>query len=78
LQYAFKRPCLKIDDKILEQYVGEYEVRSTIHLKLEREDNQLVGIVPGSPKITICAETEKDFYINGQLSNIHFQKDKTV
>lgn len=77
LQYAFKKPCLKIDDKILEQYVGEYEVNPQFHIKMEREDDQLFGIIPGSPKIPIYAESEKDFYIIGQYFLIHFEKDKT-
>ena len=77
LQYAFKKPCLKLDNKILEQYVGEYEINPQFHIKVVREDNQLVGIAPGNQKIPICAETEKDFYIKGQYANIHFQKDET-
>jgi predicted alpha/beta superfamily hydrolase len=76
LQYAFKRPCLKIDDNILEQYVGEYEVNPQFHVKIAREDNQLVGIAPGNQKIPLCTETEKDFHVNGQFLNIHFMKDK--
>ena len=77
LQYSFKRLSLNIDRKILEQYVGEYEIGPQMKARLELEDNQLVGIVPGSPKMTIYAETEKDFYIKGSLLNIRFQKDKT-
>ena len=77
LQYAFMRPSLSIDRKILEQYEGEYEIDSQIKFKLELDDNQLVGLVTGSPKMTIYAETEKDFYIKGSFINIHFQKDKT-
>jgi predicted esterase len=77
LQYTFKKPCLKIDDKILEQYVGEYEINPQVHIKVVREDNQLIGIGPGNQKIPVCAETEQDFYIKGQYSNIHFQKDQT-
>jgi len=72
LQYVFKKPCLNLDNKILEQYIGEYEVDSQFHIKIVRENNQLVGIAPGNQKIPVCAETEKDFYIKGQLSNIHF------
>ena len=77
LQYAFKKPCLNLDEKILDQYVGEYEVNLQFHIKVVREENQLVGIVPGNQKIPICAATEKDFYIKGSYANFHFQKDVT-
>ena len=77
LQYSFKRISLNIDRKILEQYVGEYEIGPQMKAKLGIEDNQLVGIIPGNPKMTIYAETEKDFYIIGSFLNIHFQKDNT-
>jgi predicted alpha/beta superfamily hydrolase len=77
LQYVFEKPCLKIDDKILNQYVGEYEINPQFHFKIVREDNQLVGIAPGNQKIPFYAETEKDFYIKGQFFLIHFEKDKT-
>jgi predicted alpha/beta superfamily hydrolase len=77
LQYVFRKPCLNLDNKILEHYVGEYEVNSQFHIKIVREDNQLVGIAPGNQRIPVCAETEEDFYINGQFSTFHFQKDTT-
>ena len=77
LQYTFQKPSLKIDDKILDQYVGEYKINPQFHIKVVREDGQLIGIAPGNQKIPIWAETEQDFYIKGQYSNIHFQKDQT-
>jgi hypothetical protein len=77
LQQVFKRPSIKVDQEILERYVGEYEINPQLHVKLEREGSQLVGIAPGSPKMTIYAETEKDFYIMGAYLIIHFQKDDT-
>ena len=75
LQYVCQRPNLKLDDKILDQFVGDYEINPQVHIKIVREDHQLVGIAPVNQKIPLCAETEKDFYINGQLLNIRFQKD---
>jgi hypothetical protein len=77
LQQVFQRPSIKVDKKILEQYVGEYEINPQLTVKLELEGDQLVGIAPGSPKMTMSAESEKDFYIKGAFFNLHFQKDGT-
>jgi predicted esterase len=77
LQQVFQRPSLKVDKKILEQYVGEYEISPQLNVKLELEGDQLVGIAPGSPKMTLFAESVKDFYIKGAFFNLHFQKDGT-
>jgi predicted alpha/beta superfamily hydrolase len=75
LQQVFKRPSIKVDKKILEQYVGEYEINPQLHVNLELEGNQLIGIAPDSPRMPILAETEKDFSIIGSYFFIHFQKD---
>jgi hypothetical protein len=77
LQFVYTKPIVNIDPKVLDQYVGEYEVNPQFHVNLEREGNQLIGIAPGSPKAAILAETEKDFYVKGQYLFIHFQKDST-
>jgi len=75
LQYVFKRPHLNLDKKILEQYVGEYEVNPQMHVNLKLEGNQLIGIAPGSPRMPLYPETEKDFSIIGSYFSIHFQMD---
>jgi len=75
LQQVFQRPSIKVDKKILEQYTGVYEIYPQVNITLELEGDQLVGIAPGSPKMTVSAETEKDFYVKGAFFNLHFQKD---
>lgn len=77
LQYVFKRPSIKVDQKILEQYIGEYEINPQIHIKVEREGSQLIGIGPDGSKMPVFAESEKDFYAIGQYLFIRFQKDST-
>jgi predicted alpha/beta superfamily hydrolase len=76
LQYVFERPSINIDQRILDQYVGEYEINPQFHIKVEREDNNLVEIAPDSSKVMVYAKTEKDFYRKGQYHLIHFEKDK--
>jgi predicted alpha/beta superfamily hydrolase len=75
LQQVFKRPNIKVDKKILEQYAGEYEIDPQTIIKLAAENGQLVAYLPGNLKMDLSAETETDFYIVGGFVNAHFIKD---
>jgi predicted alpha/beta superfamily hydrolase len=75
LQFVYAKPTVNIESKVLDQYVGEYEINPQYLVKLEREGDRLVGTAPGSPKATLYAETEKDFYVKGLYLFLHFQKD---
>jgi hypothetical protein len=48
-----------------------------LRIKLQKENNRLVALVPDHPKIYPDAETEEDFYIKGVFLFIHFEKDRT-
>ncbi len=76
LQYAFARPCLGIDPKILEKYSGEYELGPQFIAKLVVENGKLVAFLPTGQKIGVCAETDKDFYVVGGFLNMHFVEGK--
>ena len=60
---------------MLDQYVGMYQVTPEFKIKIEREENRLVAIPPDGTKLTVYAESEKDFYLKGQYLLIHFKKD---
>jgi len=76
LQFVYEKPIVSVEPRVLDQYVGEYEVNPQFHVLVQREGNRLVGIAPGSPKLMLYAETEKDFYSKGQYLLLHFQKDE--
>jgi len=75
LQFVFKRPSLKLDDSILEQYVGNYVAGPGYSIQLINEDSQLIAILPDDQKFALSAESEKDFYLPGQYMFLHFKKD---
>jgi hypothetical protein len=75
LQFVYAKSEVYINSGILDQYAGEYEINPQLHVMIERDCNRLVGIAPGSPRLTFYADTEKDFYSKGQYLIIHFQKD---
>ena len=75
LQFAYLRPSINLDDAVLEKYSGNYEIMKGINVKLTVEDHQLVAYAPGSPKLILEAETDKDFYYKGAYLFLHFKKD---
>lgn len=77
LQSVYAKPDLKVDPKVLDQYVGEYEINPQVHISVERDGDRLVGIGPDKSKMILHAETEKDFYIKGSFLLVQFQKDES-
>jgi len=77
LQFVYAKPVVKVDPKILDQYVGEYQVNPQLRITVERDVDRLVAIGPDNTKLTFTAESDKDFYINGEYLMIHFQRDES-
>jgi hypothetical protein len=75
LQHIFARKSITVNPAILDRYVGEYEINPQVHVKVDHENGSLVARIPGSPAITVFAESENDFYIKGTYLVVHFQKD---
>jgi predicted alpha/beta superfamily hydrolase len=74
LQFVFAKPSLNVSSKILDQYVGTYQITSEIKIKIEKKGGHLVALTPDGEKIELFAETEEDFYANGQYLFAHIQK----
>ncbi len=76
LQFVFAKPIVAVDAAILDQYAGTYQAGPEFNIKIVREENRLVMIAPDSSKLTVLAESEKDFYLKGQYLFIHFKRDE--
>lgn len=79
LQFVFRRPAIKVDPEILQNYVGTYRDGAR-GLKITLQEQNLSVSFGGSQSQTLQAETAKDFYADGILLNIHFAEgsDKTI
>ncbi len=75
LQFVFAKPSVMVDAVILDQYVGTYKINPEIKIKVVREENQLVALLPDSSRFPIFAESQTDFYGKGAYLFIHFKKD---
>jgi len=76
LQFAFAKPAVSVDPKILDQYVGTYQINPRVQLQVVRENDQLVGMGPDGTRIPVLAQSETDFYVKGQYTFVHFKKDE--
>jgi len=74
LQYIFERPNLKVDDTLLNKYIGLYESAKT-KIELKNEGGKLVLYVAGRNKHSLYAAGEAVFYSTAGFLNIHFEKN---
>ena len=70
-----ERTAIEVDPKILETYVGEYELVPTFVITITKEGNQLMLQATGQPKFEIFAEAETKFFLKVVDAQITFLKD---
>jgi predicted alpha/beta superfamily hydrolase len=75
LQFVFAKPSVAVDPAILDQYVGTYQINPGVRIKVVREENVLVALTPDGSRMSVLAESEKDFYAKGIFLFMHFKKD---
>jgi hypothetical protein len=66
---------IKLDAKILDAYVGVYEIAPGLSLTVTHEGDQLSLQATGQGKIELFAETETDFFLKVASAQISFVKD---
>lgn len=71
-----ERKAIRLDPKILEAYVGQYELTPTLVITITRDGDKLYAEVPGQQKIEIFAESETDFFITEADAQVTFVKDE--
>ena len=69
------RKEIAVDEKILERYVGTYELAPTFAIAVTREGNHLFEQATGQPRFEIFAETERDFFLKVVDAQITFETD---
>jgi len=68
---------IKLDEKILETYVGEYEITHEFSFTITREQERLFVQATGQEKFEIFAETENKFFLKINDAQLEFIKDDT-
>jgi CubicO group peptidase (beta-lactamase class C family) len=72
-----ERVEIALDPKILETYVGEYELAPTFKIKITREEARLFAQATDQPRFEIFAEKEADFFLKVVDAQITFSKDES-
>jgi putative CocE/NonD family hydrolase len=71
----------KVDAKIYDAYVGQYELGPGFVITITREGDRLMGEAPGQPKVELTPESETNFSIGGaniQVTFIRNSEGKTT
>ena len=66
---------IKVDEKILETYVGEYEIPSIMTFSVTKEQDKLFLQGEGQDKFEIFADTENKFFTKVNDAEFEFVKD---
>lgn len=66
---------IKVDGKILETYVGEYEIPSAFTFAVTKEQGRLFLQATGQEKFELFAETEIKFFVKVNDAQFEFVKD---
>lgn len=69
------RKEIAVDEKILERYVGTYELAPIFAITITREGNHLFEQATGQPRFEIFPETERDFFLKVVDAQITFDVD---
>ena len=76
---AAPRKEIKVDAKVLDLYVGEYELAPGFTITVSREGDRLVGLPTGQSKAELFAESESKFFLKVVEAQVQFVKnDKGV
>jgi CubicO group peptidase (beta-lactamase class C family) len=70
-----ERVAIKIDPKILDAYVGQYELRPDFIITMTREGDSLMTQATGQPKFELFPESETRFFLKVVDAQVTFVKD---
>lgn len=70
-----KREVIKLDDAVLEQYTGTYELTPDFMIMVTRQGNQLYTQATGQSSFPIFPESERKFFLKVVEAQLEFVKD---
>jgi CubicO group peptidase (beta-lactamase class C family) len=70
-----ERKEVKVDPKIYDSYVGEYQLAPTFSITITTEDGKLLAQATGQQKFELFPTSETDFYLKINSARVTFVKD---
>jgi CubicO group peptidase (beta-lactamase class C family) len=72
-----ERKVVPVDTKILDSYVGKYDVAPSLSFTIDKEGSSLTFLPPGQPRaVELFAESETSFFLRVVDAQIKFIKDE--
>ena len=72
-----ERKAISLDTKVMEKYVGEYQIGTNIVIAITLENGTLTGQLGGQGKFSLLPESETEFFSKDVNAQIVFTKDAT-
>jgi D-alanyl-D-alanine-carboxypeptidase/D-alanyl-D-alanine-endopeptidase len=69
------RKEVAVDPKLLDAYMGRYEITPTFFLTITRDGDHLSAQATGQPKFELFAESDHDFFLKAVDAQLTFQTD---
>ena len=69
------RKAIKLDPKILNAYVGEYQIAPNFIIKISVDGNRVFAQPTGQERLELFAETEMDFFLEAVDAELTLVKD---
>jgi CubicO group peptidase (beta-lactamase class C family) len=66
---------VSIDPKILDAYVGDYQLEGNYIIQITKENDRLMSLAPEQPKFQLYPESETKFFLKVDEGTITFVKD---
>ncbi len=67
----------KVDPKIFDAYVGEYQLEPEYVIKITKQDDRLIAQAPEQAEFQLFPESETKFFLTVQEGNFTFVKDES-
>ena len=64
-----------VNPKLLEKYVGDYQLSPTATVKITRQDNALFAQVTGQPKLQVFPQSDRNFFYKVFDAQLTFETD---
>jgi hypothetical protein len=70
-----KEEIVQVEDEILKEYFGRYEILPGLILNIELKEGKLIGQATGQPPTTLVPKSETEFYVAVADAVIVFHRD---
>lgn len=70
------RTVAKVDPKIYDQYVGDYELAPKLVMTISRDGDRILGQLTGQPRFEMYPESETKFFLRVVEAEVTFVKDE--